>query len=330
MEHRRVDRLLQVQAEVDEREEEDERPLVLLVAARRAEGEYGSPSRQRQRRARASCAAACRGASELGRPSSSQNICARVPRQKPRPGMTGEPCSQPPLGVAETMLPKRSTTSTWQVSPRGRLAALPVGSPVAPRRRVRGDACGQRAARGRRGCPGRSSPDGARSPTSAAPLVGVAGAQQRRPAARRRPGRRTRPRGRRTRAWRTRRPCGRSRRRAAHRARSKPSSSASCCRNTGPWPHGPVLQTVSAAVVEVTGASSDGRRQSQAQRRAPVEQRPRAREPRSPRRRSRGRRRRAPPRSAPRALDLGDAATAGRCGQRGVAEQLARRAAPGR
>ena len=31
--------------------------------------------------------------------------------------MTGEDCSQPPLGVAETMLPNRSATSRWQVSP---------------------------------------------------------------------------------------------------------------------------------------------------------------------------------------------------------------------
>jgi hypothetical protein len=39
VEHRRVDRLLGVQAEVDEREEEDERPLILVVAAGCAEGE---------------------------------------------------------------------------------------------------------------------------------------------------------------------------------------------------------------------------------------------------------------------------------------------------
>ena len=62
------------------------------------------------------------GISESARPSSSRNICARVPRQKPRPGIAGELCSQPPLGVAETRLPWRSATSTWQVSPS-------VGSP---------------------------------------------------------------------------------------------------------------------------------------------------------------------------------------------------------
>ena len=63
------------------------------------------------------------GASDAGSPSSSQNICARVPRQKPSPGIAGELCSQPPLGVAETRLPKRSATSRWHVSPR-------VGSPT--------------------------------------------------------------------------------------------------------------------------------------------------------------------------------------------------------
>ena len=40
--------------------------------------------------------------------------------------MTGELCSQPPDGVAETMLPQRSTTSTWQVSPR----VVPSGSVI--------------------------------------------------------------------------------------------------------------------------------------------------------------------------------------------------------
>ena len=48
------------------------------------------------------------GSSEFGSPSVSQNICARVPRLNPSPGISGELCSQPPLGVAETMLPNRS------------------------------------------------------------------------------------------------------------------------------------------------------------------------------------------------------------------------------
>src|SRR3954454_5607960 len=55
VEHRRVDRLLQVDAEVREREEEDERPLVLLVAAGRAERErlaVAPGERRRERRPR--------------------------------------------------------------------------------------------------------------------------------------------------------------------------------------------------------------------------------------------------------------------------------------
>ena len=108
-----------------------QRPLVLLVAAGRAERELRLAVAQRERRATASCAAACRGASEAGRPSSSQNICARVPSGQPSPGITGELCSQPPLGVAETRLPKRSATSRWHgVAARRRLA------PARRRRRV--------------------------------------------------------------------------------------------------------------------------------------------------------------------------------------------------
>ncbi len=95
------------------------------------------------------------GASELAKPSSSQNICARVPRQKPRPPIAGELCSQPPLGVAETRLPWRSATSRWQVSPS-------VGSPIPT-------SPAAAAAPGGRGIapssPGRSSPE-ACGPTS--------------------------------------------------------------------------------------------------------------------------------------------------------------------
>src|SRR6516225_900946 len=67
------------------------------------------------------------GASVAGRPGVRVNICARVPRQKPRPGMIGEDCSQPPLGVADTMLPNRSATSRWQVSPARWLEAAGPG-----------------------------------------------------------------------------------------------------------------------------------------------------------------------------------------------------------
>ena len=48
--------------------------------------------------------------------------------------MTGELCSQPPLGVAEIMLPQRSTTSRWQVSPRVTPLWSTVGSPSAASR----------------------------------------------------------------------------------------------------------------------------------------------------------------------------------------------------
>jgi hypothetical protein len=47
--------------------------------------------------------------------------------------MVGELCSQPPEGVAETMLPQRSTTSTWQVSPRVVPRVSTVGSPTPAR-----------------------------------------------------------------------------------------------------------------------------------------------------------------------------------------------------
>ena len=93
------------------------------------------------------------GASDDGSPSSSQNICIRLPRGKPSSGMVGELCSQPPLGVAEMMLPQRSTTSTWQVSPRVTPVADTVGSPVVrpARRRPRAGRCAAPAvARARR------------------------------------------------------------------------------------------------------------------------------------------------------------------------------------
>ena len=72
------------------------------------------------------------GARLDGERSSSQEICSRVPRQKPSSGITGELCSQPPLGVAETMLPQRSMMSRWQVSPATTPSSLVVGSPMPP------------------------------------------------------------------------------------------------------------------------------------------------------------------------------------------------------
>ena len=94
----------------------------------------------------------------------------------------GELCSQPPLGVAETRLPQRSTTSMWQVSPRVVPSRCTVGSPVvtsavrpvaSPARR----ACTWRDNRGSRppGRPGRT-PASAVSPTSAARSATYSGA----------------------------------------------------------------------------------------------------------------------------------------------------------
>ena len=68
------------------------------------------------------------GANDAGKPSSSQNIWARVPSGNPRSGMTGEDCSQPPDGVAENMLPCLSMTSMWTVSPRFSDRCAMVGS----------------------------------------------------------------------------------------------------------------------------------------------------------------------------------------------------------
>ncbi len=65
-----------------------------------------------------------------GAASSSHIICSRVPRQNPSPGTVGEDCSQPPDGVAEIILPHRSTTSRWQVSPLLTPFFCTVGSPM--------------------------------------------------------------------------------------------------------------------------------------------------------------------------------------------------------
>ena len=104
VEVRRVDRLLQVLPQVDVTQEDVQRPLLLLVAAGRAPREVRLAVAKREAgesvvRGRAP------GRNEEGRPSSSQNICARVPSGQPSVGITGELCNQPPLGVAEIMLP---------------------------------------------------------------------------------------------------------------------------------------------------------------------------------------------------------------------------------
>ena len=112
------------------------------------------------------------GARDDARPSSSQNICSRLPSAKPSSGMVGELCSHPPLGVADIIFPQRSTTSTWQVSPRMPPSACTVGSPVVASSRClfcRARSIKYAAIRGSRpsGLPGRTSPE-ALSSTSAA------------------------------------------------------------------------------------------------------------------------------------------------------------------
>ena len=104
---RRVDRFLQVHTGVDVAQEELRRPLVLLVAAGRAPGEIGFAVAQRHRRRSASCADACPARARPDDLRRARTCCARVPRQKPSSGITGEDCSQPPDGVDETMLPAR-------------------------------------------------------------------------------------------------------------------------------------------------------------------------------------------------------------------------------
>src|ERR1700674_3695285 len=102
---RAVDPLLQVHAVVDVVQEHQQRPLVLLVAARRAEGEIRLAVLERHRRGQGAARARGGGAADRGSPprtagggrgvgrggwggggpagtsSSSQNICMRVPRQ---------------------------------------------------------------------------------------------------------------------------------------------------------------------------------------------------------------------------------------------------------
>ena len=127
---RRVDRLLQVHAGSG-RGAGTAAWSIGPAGRRRA-----SPRRGRARRRAAPCVGdsvvrgRLPGASEAGWPSSSQNICARVPRQKPSSGITGEDCSQPPDGVADTMLPAWSTMSKCTVSPRTSPMRPTVGSPA--------------------------------------------------------------------------------------------------------------------------------------------------------------------------------------------------------
>ena len=157
---------------------------------------------QHQGRASAWSAAAGPGPARTPAPPRARTSASGCRGRSPSSGMVGELCSQPPLGVAEIMLPHRSTTSTWQVSPRVTPSGTTVGSPVVG---VAGAAAAAQpgparmpraAARARPGWPGRSSQE-ARPADQGGALGGVRrgeqGLQRRRP-----PRRRTRPRGRRT------------------------------------------------------------------------------------------------------------------------------------
>ena len=124
---------------------------------------------------------------ELGPARSSAAGCRG---RSPAPGSSGEDCSQPPDGVAETMLPQRSTTSMWQVSPRVAPSVSTVGSPVPAAGATTARAGSERQVRDvpvertRSGRPGRPLPD-----QSAAPggdQGATASSPRRRPEARRR------------------------------------------------------------------------------------------------------------------------------------------------
>ena len=116
VEHRGVNRFLQIEPVMEMAQQQQKCPLVLLVAAGRAAREirFASLSTrvgERVVRGRAP------GIRLDGNPSTSQNIWARVPSGKPSSGITGELWNQPPLGVAVIILPQRSIKSRWTVSP---------------------------------------------------------------------------------------------------------------------------------------------------------------------------------------------------------------------
>ena len=121
-----------------------------------------APSRPDRRAARAwasaSCAGAPRRAGPTGAPASSHVICSRVPRQKPSSGIVGEDCSQPPEGVTAIMLPQRSTTSMWHVSPRVSPARRPSARPC-PRQPAASVRSGGRNGARPGSAPGRHSRD---------------------------------------------------------------------------------------------------------------------------------------------------------------------------
>ena len=258
VEARRVDRLLQVQPWWTWRRNACSAHWSCRSPPGVPNARYGSPSRSAS-----AGVSVVRGRLPGARAFGCVRGRARTSGRAPRPGSRGparpaSPDSQPPLGVAETMLPCRSITSRWQVSPRvsARYCAAAAPGVVVHRSRrpspsPRARSTVEPAARSA----SRPAVAGDRPGTQVerrlvadqpAPLGVVGLRQQRRRAARRRtPGRRRTPRGRRTRASRT--PgtvCTNSGPSGSIAARSKPGSSASCCRSTGLCAHGPGLQTV--------------------------------------------------------------------------------------
>ena len=229
VEHRRVDRRLQVEPEHRVGEEELERPLVLLVAARRAEREHRPVVAHAPATATASCAAAARRTSDAGSPPRARTS-ARACR-----GRTRGPGSR-----------ASSAASRRSASPRRGCRSG---------RRRRGGRCRRASARPRPRAPSRARPDrrqppvrppGRSSPDASAPIsarraAAYAAREQRVQRHRRRvavPRLAVRERELRALDHRV------DVLDAEERPSSSSSSSASCCRNTGPWPHGPVLNTV--------------------------------------------------------------------------------------
>ena len=78
-----------------------ELPLVLLVAAGRAEGQHRLTTARPPSTATGWSGDVARAPAWSGIPAARVIICSLVPSGKPRPGMTGDECSQPPLGVAD-------------------------------------------------------------------------------------------------------------------------------------------------------------------------------------------------------------------------------------
>ena len=223
-----------------------QRPLVLLVAAGRAESEA--------RHAVASASdgdsvvrGRCRGASDDGSPSSSQNICARVPSGSRAPG---SPASS--AASRRSASPRRGCP-TGRRRRGGRCRRAPARRGSARRRRRPPPAAheppGADAAAG-----GRSSSD-ASSPTSARRSAVYSAREQRVERDVGDAGRRRRPHGRRTRAWRTRRRCGRTRRLRELREVEARRAGRAAAGTPGPGPRVRVLCTVRPRKSSVAGSS---------------------------------------------------------------------------